>query len=234
MTRTEHVLYRRRWLLYIAAALLFLGGAVAVVWLRVDKAAAHADELAREANLRGDAVSTLAGDVRKLRAQLEAKGETPKAPDPSKAVKNLKDRAEVPVPIPGPPGPPGPPGASGKPAPTITPSPGPSGASGAPGEPGATVTGPPGPPGADGADGQDGKDGTDGRDGTNGQPPSSWTFTYAGTTYTCRRADDFDPDAPRYTCDPEQPANPSPSPSGGGGPLLGLALAVDPARRFHL
>jgi hypothetical protein len=106
-------------------------------------------QLADEADRRGTAVSTLAGDVRVLRAQVQAAGETPKAPDPSKAVEDLDDRTRVPVPIPvpGEKGDKGDPGTPGKPAPTITPSPG---ASGAPGQDGvdSTVPGPSGPPGA--------------------------------------------------------------------------------------
>lgn len=232
MTRTERVLARRWRPLLLVCVLVVLAGAVVLVWARVDRASDRADQLAQEADLRGSAVSTLATDVRKLRAQLKATGETPEAPDPAKAVQDLPKRAEVPVPIPGPPGPRGPAGASGEPAPTITPSPGPPGP---PGPPGDTVTGPPGPPGKDGADGKDGRDGTH---GAPGQPPMSWTWTQDGTTYTCRRTPDFDPQAPRYTCTPDEPPptdDPSPSPSpSGGGPLLGLALAVDPARRIYL
>lgn len=102
---------------------------------------------------------------------------------------------------PGPMGPAGPVGPSGKPAPTIT---GPAGPTGPPGRD-STVPGPTGPAGPAGQDatGAPGEDGTDGADGEDGSPPSEWTYTDAdGTTYRCRRADDFDPDDPRYTCDP--------------------------------
>ncbi|HET6636442.1 MAG TPA: collagen-like protein [Streptomyces sp.] len=229
MTRAERALARRWRPLLLVCVLVALAGAVVLVWARVDRASDRAAQLAEEADLRGTAVSTLATDVRRLRAQITSDGATPSAPDPAKAVEDLPARAEVPVPIPGPQGPRGPKGEQGEPgspAPTITPSPGPPGPSG---PPGATVTGPPGPPGQDGTDG---KDGTDGRDGKDGQPPTSWTFTYQGTSYTCRRAADFDPQAPRYTCDPDEPADPSQSPSDGAG-LLGLALVVDPARRLY-
>jgi hypothetical protein len=165
----------QRWRsLAVAAVLLVLAGAVVLVWLRIDAEARRADALAAEANLRGDAVTTLAGDVRILRAQVRAAGETPAVPDPSRAVDDLPARAEVPVPIPGPAGPRGPQGEPGSPGPTITPSPGATGPTGPPGEPGTTVTGPPGPagptgpagpPGPAGEDGTDGRDGVDGRDG---------------------------------------------------------------------
>lgn len=160
MTRTERLFYRRRYLLWMVAALLFLGGAVAVAFLQIDKAQQRADQLAAEADRRGGAVTTLATDVRTLRAQITAKGGTPAAPDPSAAVDNLPARAEVPVPIPGPPGARGEPGqrgADGEP-----------GADGLPGKPGASVTGPPGPAGADGADGTPGVQGERGAQGPKG------------------------------------------------------------------
>ncbi|WP_328920635.1 collagen-like protein [Streptomyces sp. NBC_00208] len=173
MTRTERLLYRRRYALWIVAGMLFLGGGLALAFLQIDQAEHRADQLAAEANLRGGAVTTLATDVRTLRAQIQAKGGTPQAPDPSRAVEGLPDRAEVPVPIPGPPGPKGDKGDTGDAGPTVTPSPGPSGAAGQAGSD-STVPGPagpkgdtgdPGPAGADGKDGADGSNGADGRDG---------------------------------------------------------------------
>jgi hypothetical protein len=238
MTRANQLLARRWRPIALVAILLFLGGALLLVYVRVQAEAQRADQLAAEADLRGNAVSTLAGDVRLLRAQVRAKGGTPVAPDPSRAVKDLPSRAAVPVPIPGPPGPPGPEGPSGKPAPTITPSPGASGAPGAPGAPGATVTGPPGPSGpagAPGRDGHDGSNGSDGKDGANGKPPAGWTFTYNGAEYTCRPVDGFDPDSPRYTCDSSQPnpGNGDGNGSSGGGSIGGLlSMALDPRRRY--
>ncbi|MFM9464858.1 collagen-like protein [Streptomyces scabiei] len=202
----------QRWRsLAVAAVLLVLSGAVVLVWLRIDAEASRADSLADEANLRGDAVSTLAGDVRVLRAQITADGKTPAAPDPARAVDDLPSRAEVPVPIPGPAGPRGPQGEPGKAAPTITPAPGPSGPSGTQGDPGATVTGPPGPTGPvgpagpagpPGADGKDGADGTDGRDGQT--CPDGYSL----------QAPSWDPDA--LVCRRDgapQPSDPSPSPT---------------------
>ncbi|MFI7293939.1 collagen-like protein [Streptomyces sp. NPDC050121] len=220
MTRTQTVLYRARHGLWTVGIILFLGGALAVVWLLVDRAEL-ANRLEAEANLRGSAVSTLAGDVRALRAQVQAEGKTPVAPDPTKAVEDLPDRAEVPVPIPGPAGPAGSPGASGEP--------GKAGASGQPGTPGADgavgPTGPAGPagpqgepgpagpqgaPGAAGVDGQDGRDGPSCPDGYSLQAPS------------------YDPDA--LVCRKDDAPDPSPGNGNGGG---GLSLALDPQRRQY-
>lgn len=199
----------QRWRsLAVAAVLLVLSGAVILVWLRIDAEANRADALAAEANLRGDAVSTLAGDVRVLRAQITADGKTPAAPDPARAVDDLPARAQVPVPIPGPAGPRGPQGKPGKPAPTITPSPGQSGAQG---EPGATVTGPPGPTGPvgpAGPAGPPGKDGTDGKNGTDGNDGQTCPDGYT------LQAPSWDPDA--LVCRRDgapQPSDPSPSPT---------------------
>jgi hypothetical protein len=185
-------------------------------------------QLADEADRRGTAVSTLAGDVRVLRAQVQAAGETPKAPDPSKAVEDLDDRTRVPVPIPvpGEKGDKGDPGAPGKPAPTITPSPG---ASGAPGQDGvdSTVPGPSGPPGAAGPAGPAGPAGERGEKGDTGEqgPPGpagqscpegySWqTPSYDPYAKVCR-----------------QDGAPDPEPGNGNGGLLSLGL--DPTRRQY-
>lgn len=219
MTPTDRMLARRWKPIALLAFLLLLTGAVLLVYVRVQIEANRADELANEANLRGNAVSTLAGDVRALRQQVKAGGETPVAPDPTKAVKDLPDRAEVPVPIPGPPGPKGDTGASGKPAPTLTPAPGASGAAGVTGpqgpqgEPGAdsTVPGPSGPPGRDGRDGTDGKDGQTCPDGYSLQAPS------------------YDPDA--LVCRKDGAPDPSPTPQGG---LLSLAALTTTARYRRL
>ena len=225
MTRTELVLYQNRRLLWMVAALLILGGGVALSLLLIHREVDARQELADEANLRGTAVSTLAGDVRELRAQLQAAGETPTAPDPSKAVKDLPDRAEVPVPIPGPPGPVGP---SGKPAPTIT---GPAGASGAPG---ATVTGPPGAQGVPGESvtgppGPQGEQGPQGDRGQVGPPPSGWTYTDGqGVAYECT------PDADgstHYTC--RATSTPEPGNGNSGGGSSPQAAGLDPQRRVY-
>ena len=175
--------------------------------------------LATEADLRGTAVSTLAGDVRALRQQVEAEGGTPVAPDPTKAVEDLPDRAEVPVPIPGPAGPAGSSGPSG--APGVDGVDGSPGASGEPGAVGPTgsagVQGEPGPAGAQGEPGPAGADGRDGADGVDGQTcPDGYSL----------QAPADDPDA--LVCrrdgapDPEEPGN---SPQ---------AAALDPQRRVYV
>lgn len=234
MSRTERFLARRWRPTATLFAIIALFGIAAILWARQETVDREAQQLAAEADLRGNAVSTLATDVRKLRAQITADGKTPVAPDPSNAVDDLPDRAEVPVPIPGPQGEKGDKGDKGdpgKPAPTITPEPGASGRPGRDGEPGpAGPTGPSGQPGragvdgADGADGQDGRDGTDGQDGKNGQPPAGWTYTDPkGVTYTCTRVANFDPAAPRYECTPASEPDPDQPPGNGGTSVLGLA-----------
>ncbi|MFD7999962.1 collagen-like protein [Streptomyces mirabilis] len=225
MTRTKRVLARRWRTFALVAFLLFLTGSVLLVYVRVQTEAHRADQLATEADLRGTAVSTLAGDVRALREQVKARGGTPVAPDPTKAVKNLPDRAEVPVPIPGPPGPPGPKGDTGKAAPTITPSPGASGAPGAAGSNG--VTGPQGPQGVQGdpgVAGPQGEQGPQGDRGATGPAPSGWTYTDgAGTTYECTPDSDG---STHYTCSQTGGSTPSPQ----GKKLLGLSMLAMTAR----
>ncbi|GHH87788.1 hypothetical protein GCM10017771_30340 [Streptomyces capitiformicae] len=232
MTRTEVVLYRNRRLLLLVAVLLTLGGGVALSLILIGREADARQQLAHEADLRGTAVSTLAGDVRALREQLKAEGETPVAPDPTQAIEDLPDRAEVPVPIPGPagakgergePGPSGSPGRDGE-----------DGTDGAAGEPGSDgVTGPagpagppgpqgdpgprgePGPPGAQGPAGEDGQDGQDGQtcpDGYSLQAPS------------------YDPDA--LVCRREGAPDPGPGNGNGSGNGL-LSAGLDPQRRQY-
>jgi outer membrane murein-binding lipoprotein Lpp len=216
---------RRRSMLALVAVLLFLTAAVALGWLKIQTESHRADQLATEADLRGNAVSTLAGDVRALRQQVKAKGDTPVAPDPTKAVPSLSSRAEVPVPIPGPPGPPGPAGASGKPAPTITPSPGASGAPGGVGVPGSA-----GSPGPAGAQGDPGPAGVDGKDGSDGSPPAGWSYPWTdgtGVTHhvTCTRTADSPDSDPQYDCEDTSTDSPAPtdSPSPNKG-LLGVGV----------
>jgi hypothetical protein len=232
VTRTERLFARRRWGLGLVAVLLFLTFGVALGWLRIqhdshraDALAVKADKIAAEADKRGKAVSTLAGDVRVLRAQIQAKGGTPQAPDPAKAVKDLPSRAEVPVPIPGPPGPKGDKGDAGSPAPTITPEPGVSGAPGNAGNPGSA--GSPGPAGPQGEPGPAGAQGEKGDTGAQGPPPDGWTYTDgAGVTYDCSP----DSDNPKhFHCDPTT-SNPAPtdSPSPNKG-LLGMAAVASTA-----
>ncbi|WP_435969296.1 collagen-like protein [Streptomyces sp. Qhu_M48] len=222
-----------RWrALALTAVLLVLSGAVVLVWMRITHETAAREEAITEANLRGDAASTLAGDVRVLRAQVEALGEAPAAPDPEEAVEDLPQRTTVPVPIPGPAGSPGvkgdpgepgatgatgPPGVQGEPGPAITGPPGPTGPAGPAITGPAGPTGPPGPAGPAGPPGQDGADGRDGADGTTGQPcPDGYTLQPLNgdpNTLACQR-----------------PAAPTPTPS----PLKRAeATALDPTRRQY-
>jgi hypothetical protein len=184
-------------------------------------------QLADEADRRGTAVSTLAGDVRVLRAQVQAAGETPKAPDPSKAVEDLEDRTRVPVPIPvpGEKGDKGDPGASGKPAPTITPSPG---ASGAPGRDGvdSTVPGPSGPPGAVGPSGPAGARGEKGDTGDPGPAGPAGQSCPEGYSW---QTPSYDPYA--RVCRQDGAPDPEPSDGNGNGGLL--AMGLDPGRRQY-
>lgn len=226
MTRAERLLAPQWRRIALVCALLALAGLGTILWARIDAeqnrsaqryaaVAAEADAAAAEADRRGSAVSTLATDVRQLRAQIQARGGTPVAPDPERAVDDLPARSEVPVPIPGPPGPAGTPGQPGATGPPGSPGPASTGAPGAKGEPGEPgAQGPAGPAGAAG------QDGTDGRDGAPGQPPAGWTYTAAdGTSYSCSPAADTTPQAPRYTCAPDPPA---PTPTGSPSSALGL------------
>lgn len=217
MTRGERACYRRRTLLWTAALLLFLVGAISVSWLLVDRSRLN-DQLATEADLRGTAVSTLAGDVRALRQQVQAKGGTPVAPDPTKAVKNLPARAEVPVPIPGPPGPKGDKGDSGSPGPTG--SPGSSGASGADGEPGA-----PGATGAAGAQGEPGPAGPQGEQGPKGDTGEQGPAGPNCPDGYSLQAPSYDPGA--LVCRKDGAPDPTPS---NGSSLLGIAALTATSR----
>ncbi|MFE0875340.1 collagen-like protein [Streptomyces smyrnaeus] len=171
MTRTERALARRWRPVLLACLLVALSGAVVVIWARIDHEAERAQQLAAEADRRGDAVSTLAGDVRVLRAQIQAEGGKPKAPDPKRAVEDLPARAEVPVPIPGqrgPSGKPGRPGSAGSDGDDGQR--GKTGKDGQPGEKGERgETGATGPPGEPGTDGQDGAQGPQGERGPAGE-----------------------------------------------------------------
>ncbi|MFE5025302.1 collagen-like protein [Streptomyces sp. NPDC056656] len=187
--------------------------------------------MAGEADLRGNAVSTLAGDVRVLRAQVQAAGETPKAPDPSKAVENLDDRAQVPVPIPGPQGPKGDPGDPGEPgSPGPSGSPGKTGDDGSKGTDGVGSTGPtgaagsdgvPGPAGPQGEPGPAGPEGPAGQDGADGQDGQACPEDYS------LQAPAYDPDA--LIC--RRDGAPQPTKKNGNGGLLSLGL--DPQRRQY-
>jgi hypothetical protein len=205
--------------MWITCALLMLTGFGILIWQRIDAESVRAAQLAKEADLRGTAVSTLAGDVRQLRSQLQAAGEKPDAPDPDRAVDDLPARAEVPVPIPGPPGPKGDKGDTGKAAPTITPSPGASGASGEPGSDGiAGPQGPPGPQGEPGPAGPQGEQGPAGEDGTDGRDGQTCPEGYS------LQAPADDPDA--LICRRDGAPDPGP----GNNPQ---ALGLDPQRRQY-
>ena len=228
------VLYDNRRLLLLVAVLLTLGGGVALSLLLIHReadarqeVAVKAQQVAREADLRGMAVSTLASDVRALRAQVEAEGKTPVAPDPTKAVEDLPSRAEVPVPIPGPRGATG---AQGEPGAT-----GASGAPGKDGEDGATgptgetgATGPQGPQGETGPmgpagpQGEQGVQGPQGEQGPSGPPGQSCPEGYSWQTPS------WDPYARVCRQDgapPDEPGNSEQGPQ---------SLALDPQRRQYV
>jgi len=214
MTRTERTIVQHWRGLATACAIVALFGISWALWHRIDTSDRNYAAATAEANRRGDAVSTLAGDVRALRAQVKARGGTPVAPDPSKAVPSLSARAEVPVPIPGPQGPAGSPGPSGSP-----------GASGSPGRNGAdsTVPGPQGPQGVPGADstvpGPQGERGEKGDTGEQGPAGPSCPDGYS------LQAPSYDPDALVCRKDgaPDPGSSDSPTP---------LAAGLDPRRKY--
>ncbi|GDY78311.1 hypothetical protein SAV31267_077960 [Streptomyces avermitilis] len=153
--------------IFLVCVLIALSGIAVVLWARIDAGDRKAEELRSEADRRGKALSTLAQDVRDLRAQVEAGGGTPAAPDPSEAVDHLVDRVRVPAGMPGAPGARGERGSGGKN--------GAAGKRGARGEPG-----PLGPSGGTGPSGEPGTDGSpDRRDPRAGGTPrtgrASWT-----------------------------------------------------------
>lgn len=229
MTRAERTIVQHWRGIAVVCAIVALFGISYATWHRIDADQAAADRryaaAASEADKRGNAVSTLAGDVRALRAQVQAAGHTPVAPDPSKAVANLPARTTVPVPIPGPSGAAGSPGPSGAPGRAGSP-----GASGSPGAAGPTgpagAQGVQGPAGPAGPAGQDGKDGTD---GANGSPPAGWSYTWTDSTgvthhVTCTRTADSPDDSPTYNCTDTSTETPPPGKSGSsqGAGLLAL------------
>ncbi|MET9815341.1 collagen-like protein [Streptomyces sp. NPDC006355] len=228
MTRAEQTLARRWRSVLLVCTLVALGGAVLIIWSRIDHEAARADQLAAEADRRGEAVSTLATDVRLLRAQVKSEGQTPVAPDPSVAVDDLPDRAEVPVPIPGRQGDPGRPGRDGSPGADGQP-----GDDGAPGEPGRDgEPGQDGVPGADGAQGPAGPEGPQGPPGAQGPQGEQGPRGEQGPPgpdcpdgYSLQ-APSWDPDA--LVC--RRDGAPQPTPSDGGGLL---SMALDPYRRQY-
>ncbi|SDM46069.1 Collagen triple helix repeat-containing protein [Streptomyces sp. cf386] len=220
MTRAERALAGRwRWIA-VFCWLLALSGVAVVGWTWYS-------QLADEADRRGSAVSVLASDVRVLREQVKAAGETPKVPDPSQAVEDLDDRTRVPVPIPGArgaqgeQGEPGEPGASGSPGENGTDgTPGKDGAPGTPGTAGSPGTqGEPGIPGTQGERGEQGVQGERGEQGEQGPPGPDCPDGYS------LQAPSWDPDA--LVC--RRDGAPDPEPTGGG--LLSAGL--DPNRRQY-
>jgi len=211
MTRAERTIVQHWRGIAVLCALVALFGIAWATWHRIDASDRKYGAAVSEADKRGDALATVAGDVRALRAQVQALGKTPVAPDPTKAIDDLPARTEVPVPIPGPRGPSGAVGPSG--------SPGASGEAGKDGSDGAVgPTGPTGPAGpvgpqgeqgAPGPAGQDGKDGADGRDGSDGQTcPSGYSL----------QAPSYDPDA--LVCRKDGAPPPSDPPGNGQGAAL--------------
>jgi hypothetical protein len=211
--------------------LVALSGAVVLIWSRIDAEATARQEAVAEANRRGEAVSTLATDVRQLRAQVKSEGQTPVAPDPSVAVDDLPDRAEVPVPIPGQKGDPGRPGQDGSPGADGQPgddgAPGTPGQDGMPGEhgengaPGADgAQGPAGPEGPQGPPGEQGPQGEQGPRGEQGPPGPECPGGYS------LQVPSWDPDA--LVCRRDGAPQPSPSDEGGL-----LSLGLDPYRRQY-
>ncbi|MFC8131257.1 collagen-like protein [Streptomyces sp. NPDC057302] len=177
MIQLERLLARRWRTVFLVCVLVALCGVAALLWARIDAGDRRADRLAAEADRRGEAVSTLARDVRTLRAQVRSHGDTPAAPDPSEAVDDLLSRVRVPAGEPGSPGATGSRGEDGKQGANGTPGAGgrkgDAGDAGEPGKPGAS--GEPGPPGAAGSDGSDGANGEQGPDGPAGAagPPGA-------------------------------------------------------------
>ncbi|MEV0931544.1 collagen-like protein [Streptomyces phaeochromogenes] len=185
MTSFQRLLAPRWRSVFLVCVLIALSGIAVILWARIDAGDRRADDLRAEADRRGEAVSTLAQDVRDLRAQVEAGGGTPAAPDPSDAVDDLIDRVRVPAAAPGQPGAKGDRGATGAggaPGPGGLRGPrgesGPPGPSGSPGP--AGPSGEPGEPGPAGADGLNGANGTDGAGGAAGPPGSDGSQGYQG------------------------------------------------------
>lgn len=213
MTRTERVLARRWRPVVLLCWLVALSGGVIIGWARIDSEVSARQEAVAEANLRGDAVGTLASDVRRLRAQVESEGKKPAAPDPSKAVDNLPARTEVPVPIPGPRGATGAPGKTGA-----------NGKDGLDGKDGAT--GAPGPRGEQGPQGETGAQGQQGPPGEQGPAGPACPDGYS------LQAPSWDPDA--LVCRKDGASDPSPTPQPQSHALLGLAALTRTARYRRL
>ena len=218
MTRAERTIVLHWRGIATACAIVALFGIAVIMWHRIDTSDRNYRDAVAEANRRGDAVTVLAGDVRALREQVKAEGKTPVAPDPSKAVEGLPDRAQVPVPIPGPSGATGEQGERGEPGATVT---GPPGEQGVQGVPGATVTGPPGPQGEPGQSvtGPSGPQGEQGPRGERGEPGPDCPDGYS------LQAPADDPDA--LVCRRDGAPQPSDGPGNGNSQA---AAGLDPRR----
>ena len=239
MTRTERTIVQHWRGLATLCAIVALFGIAWATWHRMDADRTASDRrytaVAQEADKRGTAVSTLAGDVRALRAQVQAQGETPVAPDPSRAVEDLPDRAEVPVPIPGPPGPagvqgsPGPSGSTGSVGRDGTD--GVDGSSGLPGSTGAT--GPPGAAGSAGPAGPAGPQGDPGPAGIQGEQGAEGPRGDVGPAGPLC-PDGYSLQAPAWDADALVCRRESAPPSdGGSSPSSPIAAGLDPSRREY-
>jgi hypothetical protein len=236
-SRFERLLARRWRSIFLVCVLVTLCGVAVILWARINAGDRRADQMQAEADRRGQALSTLADDVRTLRAQVEARGGTPAAPDPSVAVDDLLDRIRVPAALPGARGEkgdkgdkgaggaPGAGGPRGEPGPSGPPGPqGPEGPEGAPGSSGPSgEPGAQGSTGADGATGPTGASGAEGTQGDKGDPgPQGDPGPACPDGYTLQVPAD-DPDA--LVC---RKADSPPAPGPG---LLGVLLPVLPALR---
>lgn len=235
MTRTERTIVQHWRGLATVCAIVALFGIAWATWHRMDADRTASDRrytaVAQEADKRGGVISTLAGDVRALRQQVQAEGATPVAPDPTKAIDDLPARTEVPVPIPGPRGEPGSPGPSGSPgAAGRDGTDGQDGSSGLPGSDGATgppgavgSAGPAGPAGPQGDPGPAGPQGEQGAEGPRGDVGPAGPSCPDGYSL---QAPAWDPDA--LVCRRES----APS-DGGDTPSSPLAAGLDPSRREY-
>lgn len=222
MTRTERAIVMHWRGIATACAIVALFGIAWATWHRVDASDRNYAAAVAEADLRGEALSVVSGDVRALRQQVEAAGETPVAPDPTKAVDDLEDRTEVPVPIPGPRGPEGEPGKTGPSgSPGTDGAAGTDGTSGVDGVPGAV--GPTGPQGETGPVGPQGEQGEPGATGEQGPPGPAGQSCPDGYSWQTPADDPY-----AKVC--RQDGAPDPEPSGGG--LLSAGL--DPTRRLYV
>ncbi|MDG4865997.1 collagen-like protein, partial [Streptomyces sp. T-3] len=74
MRRIERLLALQWRKIFLVFVLVALCGVAVILWGRIDAGDRRADRMASEAQRRGEALSTLAEDVRTLRAQVRAAG----------------------------------------------------------------------------------------------------------------------------------------------------------------